>query len=225
MRQKKNAEPTTTYQLSEESCLFRFLFVSLILIQIVLQFQRQCVIISTNDFQNLKKTRTQKSMVWKFYARPLTHEDHFRQKHLTSLFCSHKSKSGEEYVLYLLFCEWRQVVGCSPLVDLGCEVVDNSPDVHQGVRQPDGRLLPLTITRRVPQSFKQRKKRIDNPNPFLSFFFFFFFLCNQDAKHKRRCISFSENVASTGHQTRPEDRENSPIEYRLSNTWCIRINS
>lgn len=44
-----------TYQLRKERSLFRLLRIFLIVIQVFLQFQGQCVIITSNNGQNLKK--------------------------------------------------------------------------------------------------------------------------------------------------------------------------
>ena len=43
-----------TYQLRKERCFLGFLRVFFVMIQVILQFQRQCVIITTNHAQNLK---------------------------------------------------------------------------------------------------------------------------------------------------------------------------
>ena len=46
-----------TYQLRKERSLFRLLRIFLIVIQVFLQFQGQCVIITSNHGQNLKKKK------------------------------------------------------------------------------------------------------------------------------------------------------------------------
>lgn len=43
-----------TYQLRKEGCFLGFLRVFFVMIQVILQFQRQCVIITANHAQNLK---------------------------------------------------------------------------------------------------------------------------------------------------------------------------